>query len=475
VGRTSTNADALAGMGSAAALLTFSFYLFNFLCTVTTPLVSQRRAAGDDNGAVEVGGQALSLAIILGASLTGVLTAFSQPLLDVMGTGSTGINANGYALSFLGIRAFAAPAVFLISASTGILRGYLDTKTTFVILLGANVVNFLLDVALIVGLDMGPAGAAIATTTAEWICAILLLFIVAGKFPSVDGKLGSNQHAAQIVTENISLSTPLVEGGNNSNDKKSPSFGKRRLQQEMVVITPTINLPTWDAMKPLVAASSSVFIRSFMLQLSLAGAAAMAARSGGLDSSETASASIAAHQIALQLWLLCSFVCDALAAASQALVADRLGREDPDGVRDVCKTILMYSLGLGIFLATSLGLGDISGFLLNLFTQDALTKEILQQLLVILIIAQPLNAYVFAADGILQGASLFSYEAKSMVFSVLFGISSFYSLQFFGGYNEYSANTLLNVWYSLVILQLARGGTSLWKLRERGGILDIFS
>eukprot|EP00957_Ditylum_brightwellii_P073781 5606814-Ditylum_brightwellii.AAC.1 len=32
-----------------------------------------------------------------------------------------------------------------------------------------------------------------------------------------------------------------------------------------------------------------------------------------------ASASLAAHQIALQLWILCSFVCDALAAASQAL------------------------------------------------------------------------------------------------------------------------------------------------------------
>jgi hypothetical protein len=32
---------------------------------------------------------------------------------------------------------------------------------------------------------------------------------------------------------------------------------------------------------------------------------------------------------ALQLWLLCSIVCDALVAvASQALVADRIGRED---------------------------------------------------------------------------------------------------------------------------------------------------
>ena len=40
VGRFSDNADQLAGMGSAAALLMFSFYLFNFLCTATTPLVS---------------------------------------------------------------------------------------------------------------------------------------------------------------------------------------------------------------------------------------------------------------------------------------------------------------------------------------------------------------------------------------------------------------------------------------------------
>ena len=41
VGRFSdSGADQLAGMGSSAALLTFSFYLFNFLCTATTPLVS---------------------------------------------------------------------------------------------------------------------------------------------------------------------------------------------------------------------------------------------------------------------------------------------------------------------------------------------------------------------------------------------------------------------------------------------------
>lgn len=166
VGRTAPDAASLAGMGSSAALLTFSFYLFNFLCTVTTPLVSQRRASGDEAGAIEVGGQALSLAMLLGILLALVLTVFSGTLLGIMGTGQSGEEARLYANSFLHLRAVAAPAVFVISASTGILRGYLDTRTTFAILLGSNFVNLSLDVILIWWLRMGPKGAAIATTTA---------------------------------------------------------------------------------------------------------------------------------------------------------------------------------------------------------------------------------------------------------------------------------------------------------------------
>ena len=166
VGRTSTNATALAGMGSSAALLTFSFYLFNFLCTVITPLVSQRRASGDERGAIELGGQALTLALLLGIVLAGVLVIFSGPLLMVVGVGQIGETSRRYATSFLNVRAVAAPAVFVISASTGILRGYLDTRTTLVVLLGTNFVNLSLDFVLIGWLRLGSTGAAIATTTA---------------------------------------------------------------------------------------------------------------------------------------------------------------------------------------------------------------------------------------------------------------------------------------------------------------------
>jgi len=258
------------------------------------------------------------------------------------------------------------------------------------------------------------------------------------------------------------------------------------------VITPTCTIPKWTVIKPLVVASLSVFARSFMLQLSIAGAAAMATRggsgSGGSSSSpendQNHATSIAAHQIALQLWLLCSFICDALAAASQALVADRMGQHSSHGIRVVSRIIFRYACGLGMILAGLLSIGDGTGLLVSLFTKDRPTKEALQPLLLLLIVAQPLNSLVFAADGVLQGASAFTYQAKSMVLSVLVAMGSFYCLtHYYAHYHNQNKNknsntdeemNLVHVWYSLLILQLMRGITSLWKLVQPNGPIDLF-
>lgn len=91
--------------------MTFSFYTFNFLCTATTPLVASKRSAGKEKEALAIGGQALSLALALGSTLSLVLIVLKQPLLEVTGTGVSGAEANGYAINFLTVRALAAPAV----------------------------------------------------------------------------------------------------------------------------------------------------------------------------------------------------------------------------------------------------------------------------------------------------------------------------------------------------------------------------
>lgn len=419
VGRFADGPEELAGMGSAAALLTFSFYLFNFLCTATTPLIAESRASGNERRAEALGGQALSLALVLGSVLTVTLLTFRQPLLTLMGTGFTG--ANQYALAFLSVRALAAPAILSIEASTGVLRGYLDTRTPIAVLIAANTINLLLDVALIAFLGLGPLGAAIATTSAEWISAALFLLVLAGKITSPIG---------------VPRSMPIL---------------------------PTSTIPSLHDIKPLLVASSSIFFRTLVLQISISAAAAMAARG--------AAPSIAAHQIAIQLWLLCSFFCDSLAAASQGLIADAVGRKDQTAVLEVTKTIFIYSLFLGLGLAAILFAGSSTEFVYQLFTSDTATIKNLQSILPLLIAAQPLNAVVFAADGILQGAAEFPFQAKAMTISGVTAVGTFLFLEA----TDYQIETLISVWSGLIALQVMRGVTSFWKLADPNGPIRLFT
>ncbi|KAL7529747.1 hypothetical protein ACHAXR_003136, partial [Thalassiosira sp. AJA248-18] len=417
----------------------------------TAPLVANRRAANDELGARLVGGQALSLAIVLGTMLTVTLLIFQSPLLDLMGTSVTGPQADFYAKQFLTVRALAAPAVLLCSASNGIMRGYLDTKTPTLILVGSNFVNLLLDVVLVGQMGMGPQGAGIATTVAEWIAALCFLGVLSGKLPSADGK---NTRSDELDNDNNS-------------------------GEVLLTVAPVFDLPKWADIRPLVVASSAVFLRSIVLQVAMSSAAAMAARSttDGVVAASGASSSVAAHQVALQLWLLCSFLCDALATASQALVADGIGRGDANAVRAVSQTVFKWGLLLGLTLSTCLWAGTASGFLVDFFTSDEGTREELSKLLTIVIFAQPLNSFVFAADGVLQGAEEFSYQAKSMALSVVSAFGMFIILEHttFGqdivlGGND---DTLVTVWYGLITLQAMRGITSLVKLLEAPGPINL--
>ena len=229
-------------------------------------------------------------------------------------------------------------------------------------------------------------------------------------------------------------------------------------------------------MQPLVVASAAVFSRSLVLQVTLSSATAMATRD--------ASASVAAHQIAIQLWLLCSFVADALAAASQALIADALGersrRRPNDGedgaVQLITKTIFAYSLALGLFLSTGLGVANANGFLLSFFTADSSTQAALDPVLTLLILSQPLNSLVFAADGVLQGAAEFPFQAKAMLLSGSTAWISFLALEQTGFMAAAEGNTtLLNIWIALNVLQLMRGLTSLVKVIDKNGPINLLA
>ena len=124
-----------AGMGSSAALLTFSSLPLTF-CTATVPLVGH-------DGPRETKTEHFKLIIQFYHRSTSSWRTSTVPLscsrmyidwctftlgiatvAQVMGTNITGVEPNRYAVDFLTVRAF---AVLCISSSTRALRGYLDT------------------------------------------------------------------------------------------------------------------------------------------------------------------------------------------------------------------------------------------------------------------------------------------------------------------------------------------------------------
>ena len=119
-------------------------------------------------------------------------------------------------------------------------------------------------------------------------------------------------------------------------------------------------------------------------------------------------------------------------------------------------------------LAIVLQIGYSTDFLLGLFTSDSGTQMALAKILSLIIIAQPLNALVFAADGILQGASEFEFQAKSMALSGATAAIAFGLMQSID-----AADTLVNVWLTLIVLQVMRGITSAVKIIDKEGPIDL--
>ncbi|MDH3190750.1 MAG: MATE family efflux transporter, partial [Acidimicrobiia bacterium] len=150
----------LAALGVDTAILGFAFFGFNFLAIVTTPLVAKALGAGDSEAARRWVGDALLLAVVLGVLVTVVLVFAAGALVGLMGASAA---VAGPATSYLLIRAFATPAVLVVTAGHGAFRGYHDLRTPLLIAAVVNGVNLVLDPLLIFGMGLGLEGAALAT------------------------------------------------------------------------------------------------------------------------------------------------------------------------------------------------------------------------------------------------------------------------------------------------------------------------
>ncbi len=87
------------------------------------------------------------------------------------------------AVSYIQIIFFGIPATMLYNMTGGILRALGDSKTPVYFLVVASLVNIVLDLALILVIPMGVAGAAIATVVSQIVSGIGCLIVIKKRFP----------------------------------------------------------------------------------------------------------------------------------------------------------------------------------------------------------------------------------------------------------------------------------------------------
>ena len=502
-------AAALGGLAVSTTVFNFSFKLFNFLAVVTGPLVASQIAAATAKNAttpeardvaemeteatdtrVRVGRAAaaetvrgaVALAVALGVSATLALELGADGVLAWAGGNGEGTAAFalgpggggtgqaptvlGEAEAYLRVRALSAPAALVGTVSVGAFRGLLDTKTPLLVSAGANLVNLALDPILIFGFGpvpaFGVAGAAAATTAAEWIAAAAFwaLLVDEGLLPRALAPGAGESRKSQRGRDATRDDARAAAAGVDSRvEGASPS-----------VPTPPSGVRGWaNALKPLAAGSASQLARTLVLQAVLVRATAEAAGAGAAG----------AHQICIQVWWVTLFALDALAVAAQSLVAACLGAGDVPGARRAADRSLSWALAAGT--AVGVGLLAAGPAVPGLFTDDADLARAAAPSLVSVALLQPLNAAVFVGDGVLQGAADFEYLAVAMAAAAT---PALVSLSVVGGATAAdvaagagaaatSAAALEGVWRSMALLQLGRAATLSWRYWGKDGPVAV--
>ena len=169
--------------------------------------LSRLLGRGDRETANKVASTALYSSVMIGAIIIIIATIFIQPILALLGATET---IMPYALTYA--RIYVISCIFNVFNVTmnNVVASEGAAKTTMCALLLGAVLNIGLDPVFIYGLDMGVAGAAIATAISQFVSTLVYLIYAIRKKSAFSFSFKDFKPTKQIYTEVLKIGVPTL-------------------------------------------------------------------------------------------------------------------------------------------------------------------------------------------------------------------------------------------------------------------------
>lgn len=358
VGNIEHNAtESIAAIGIVGVFLSMLIWVFGQTRSGISSIISQYLGANKLKEVKNLPAQAIVLVVITSLFILGISYPFSKQIFQFY-------NASGiildYSVEYYRIRVFGFPFTLFVIAIFGVFRGLQNTMYPMLIAIVGTVVNIILDIILVYGIEgyidaMNIQGAAYASVIAQIIMAITSAYLL-------------------LTKTKISLKFQLPF------NKEIPRF-----------INMILNL----------------FIRTIALNVALYFATSYATNYG--------KEYIAAYTIGLNLWLMGAFMIDGYSSAGNILSGKLLGAKAYKTLFKLGNNLIIYGLVFGSFLAL-IGFGFYN-FIGAIFTKE---QEVLMEFydtFWIILLMQPICSIAFIYDGMFKGLGEMKYLRNVLLFS----------------------------------------------------------
>ncbi len=389
VGNINHNAtESIAAIGIVGAFLSMLIWVFGQARSSISSIISQYIGADKLSEVKNLPAQAIAIILVTSLVILGVTYPFAKEIFQFYNASDAILD---YSIEYYKIRVFGFPFTLFVIAIFGTFRGLQNTLYPMIIAIIGTVVNILLDVVLVYGIEgyipaMNISGAGYASVIAQIVMALVSVYLL-------------------LTKTAISLKFELPF------NKEIPKF-----------INMMLNL----------------FVRTIALNLALYFATSYAVSYG--------KEYIAAYTIGFNIWLMGAFMIDGYSSAGNILSGKLLGAKAYQALLKLGNNLLLYGFVFGVFLAI---IGFVFyDFIGRIFTQEQAVLEHFYNTFWIILIMQPICAIAFIYDGMFKGMGKMKYLRNLLLISTAV---IFIPILLFFDFFDYKLHAIWIAFYAWII------------------------